>query len=118
MLGIKKETVSLTTRDGIRLDADLYRPETTEKLPILLMRQPYGRAIASTVVYAHPRWYASKGYIVVIQDVRGRGSSEGGFQLFANEIADGIETINWLSELPDSTGEIGMYGFSLSLIHI
>ncbi len=112
MLGIKKETVSLTTSDGIRLDADIYRPETTEKLPILLMRQPYGRAIASTVVYAHPHWYASQGYIVVIQDVRGRGSSEGEFKLFANEVADGIETINWLAKLPGSTGEIGMYGFS------
>jgi len=112
MLGIKQENVSLTTRDGIRLDADLYRPETSEKLPILLMRQPYGRAIASTVVYAHPRWYASQGYIVVIQDVRGRGSSEGEFQLFANEIADGIDTLNWLVQLPGSTGEIGMYGFS------
>ena len=41
------------------LDADVYRPDTQEELPILLMRQPYGRAIASTVVYAHPMWYAA-----------------------------------------------------------
>ena len=39
-------------------------------LVVLLMWQPYGRAIASTVVYAHPSWYAAHGYIVVIQDVR------------------------------------------------
>jgi len=102
----------MLTRDGIRLDADIYRPETKEKLPILLMRQPYGKAIASTVVYAHPKWYASQGYIVVIQDVRGRGSSEGNFELFANEVNDGIDTINWVSQLPGSTGEVGMYGFS------
>ncbi len=86
--------------------------ETESKLPILLMRQPYGKAIASTVVYAHPTWYASQGYIVVIQDVRGRGTSEGKFELFANEVADGLDTINWVSQLPGSTGEVGMYGFS------
>ena len=44
--------------------------------PTLLMRQPYGRDIASTVVYAHPVWFARHGYHVVIQDVRGRGGSE------------------------------------------
>ncbi len=53
----------MLTRDGIRLDADIYRPDTKKELPILLMRQPYGKEIASTVVYAHPRWYASQGYI-------------------------------------------------------
>ncbi|MGK7899731.1 MAG: CocE/NonD family hydrolase [Xenococcus sp. (in: cyanobacteria)] len=112
MTKIIQETVSMLTGDGIRLDADIYRPDTTEELPILLMRQPYGKAIASTVVYAHPRWYASQGYIVVIQDVRGRGTSEGNFELFANEVNDGIDTIDWVSQLPGSTGEVGMYGFS------
>ncbi|MEM9276716.1 MAG: CocE/NonD family hydrolase [Cyanobacteria bacterium P01_F01_bin.143] len=112
MTKIIQKTTSMLTRDGIRLDADIYRPETKEKLPILLMRQPYGKAIASTVVYAHPRWYASQGYIIVIQDVRGRGTSDGKFELFSNEVNDGIDTIDWVSQLPDSTGEIGMYGFS------
>jgi uncharacterized protein len=112
MIDIKQETASMTTRDGIRLDADIYRPETKENLPILLMRQPYGKAIASTVVYAHPMWYAAHGYIVVIQDVRGRGTSQGEFKLFEQEIADGIDTIDWVSQLPGSTGKIGMYGFS------
>ncbi|AFZ37404.1 hydrolase CocE/NonD family protein [Stanieria cyanosphaera PCC 7437] len=109
---IKQETVSMYTRDGVRLDADIYRPDTKEDLPILLMRQPYGRKIASTVVYAHPSWYAAQGYLVVIQDVRGRGTSEGEFDLLTHEIADGLDTINWVSQLPGSTGEIGMYGFS------
>lgn len=112
MLKVKKETASMYTRDGVRLDADVYRPDSSEKFPVLLMRQPYGRAIASTVVYAHPSWYAAQGYIVVIQDVRGRGSSEGNFDLFAHEIDDGFDTINWTSQLPGSTGKVGMYGFS------
>ena len=112
MTKIIQETASMLTRDGIRLDADIYRPDTKEELPILLMRQPYGKEIASTVVYAHPRWYASQGYIVVIQDVRGRGTSEGSFELFANEVNDGIDTIDWLSQFPGTTGKVGMYGFS------
>lgn len=112
MFKIVQESVSMTTRDGVRLDADIYYPDSSEKFPILLMRQPYGRKIASTVVYAHPIWYASHGYIVVIQDVRGRGTSEGEFNVFAHEVEDGIDTINWVSQLPQSTGEIGMYGFS------
>jgi uncharacterized protein len=112
MFKIKKETVSMYARDRVRLDADIYRPDSDEKFPVLLMRQPYGKAIASTVVYAHPTWYAERGYIVVIQDVRGRGTSEGEFILFANEIEDGFDTVNWAAQLPGSSGEVGMYGFS------
>ncbi|NJR63528.1 MAG: CocE/NonD family hydrolase [Cyanobacteria bacterium CRU_2_1] len=107
-----RQTLSMNTRDGVRLDADLYYPDRKGDFPVLLMRQPYGRSIASTVVYAHPSWYAAQGYIVVIQDVRGRGSSNGEFNLFATEIEDGYDTVNWAATLPQSTGEVGMYGFS------
>ena len=107
-----KQTLSMTTRDGVRLDADVYYPDRDGEFPVLLMRQPYGRSIASTVVYAHPSWYAAHGYIVVIQDVRGRGSSEGKFDLFAHEIEDGVDTVNWAADLLQSDGNVGMYGFS------
>ena len=58
---IQPETREMFTRDGVRLDADVYYPgllkgEVLGEYPVLLMRQPYGRAIASTVVYAHPSW--------------------------------------------------------------
>jgi len=76
------------------------------------MRQPYGRDIASTVVYAHPVWFARRGYHVVIQDVRGRGESGGDFYAFRHEGRDGAETIAWLRNHPASNGRIGMYGFS------
>ncbi len=111
-LPVRRETVSCRMRDGVRLDADLYRPDTDEPLPVLLMRQPYGRAIASTVVYAHPRWYAARGYLVVVQDVRGRGTSEGEFRLFEHERADGEDSLRWASQLPGCNGRVGMYGFS------
>jgi putative CocE/NonD family hydrolase len=112
MYSVYLESRSLLTPDGIRLDADVYFPQGLGEFPVLLMRQPYGRTIASTVVYAHPQWYAQQGYIVVIQDVRGRGTSEGEFQLFAQEVTDGAVTINWAAELPGSSGAVGMYGFS------
>lgn len=113
MLNIRpKETASMLTRDQVRLDADIYRPDAEGEFPVLLMRQPYGRAIASTVVYAHPTWYAAHGYIVVIQDVRGRGTSEGEFKLFTHEIEDGFDSLTWAASLPGSTGQVGMYGFS------
>ena len=102
----------MKTRDGVRLDADVYFPEGEGPFPVLLMRQPYGRAIASTIVYAHPRWYAARGYIVAIQDARGRGSSAGRFELFANEVEDGEDSVNWAAALPGSSGRVGMYGFS------
>jgi len=105
-------TVSMRTRDGVRLDADLYSAEGEGPFPVLLMRQPYGRRIASTICYAHPWWYADQGYIVVIQDVRGRGTSQGAFRPFADDVADGEDSIAWASALANSSGVVGMYGFS------
>ena len=106
------EQVSMRTSDGTRLDADIYRPQTGGPYPVLLQRQAYGRSIACTICYAHPSWYAAHGYIVVVQDIRGRGTSEGKFVLGANDISDGAEAVEWAAKLPGSTGEVGMYGFS------
>src|ERR1700733_14969056 len=98
--------------DGVELVSDHYYPPQSGPHPTLLMRQPYGRDIASTVVYAHPVWFARHGYNVVVQDVRGRGDSGGDFYPFRYEGRDGRETIAWLSMRPESSGSIGMYGFS------
>lgn len=76
------------------------------------MRQPYGRAIASTVTYAHPQWYAQHGFAVVVQDVRGRGDSEGQFQGFRQEAADGHCTLAWIRAQTWCNGRVGSYGFS------
>jgi putative CocE/NonD family hydrolase len=98
--------------DTVELVSDHYYPPEAGPHPTLLMRQPYGRDIASTVVYAHPVWFARHGYNVVIQDVRGRGDSQGEFYPFRNEARDGGETIAWLRTRPEANGRIGMYGFS------
>lgn len=98
--------------DGVTLYSDHYYPAESGSHPTLLMRQPYGRDIASTVVYAHPAWFARQGYNVVIQDVRGRGDSEGEFYPFRHEAQDGSETIAFVRSRPEANGRVGMYGFS------
>ncbi len=111
--GVRLERgVRCTMSDGVVLVSDHYYPPAAGPNPTLLMRQPYGRDIASTVVYAHPVWFAANGYNVVIQDVRGRGDSEGDFYPFRNDGVDGAETIRWLRTRGESNGKIGMYGFS------
>ena len=102
----------MTAADGVRLATRLWSPEGEGPWPVLLMRQPYGRAIASTVTYAHPAWYARQGFLVAVQDVRGRGDSEGRFGGFAQEAADGGKAVRWARTLPGSNGRLGTYGFS------
>ena len=111
--GVRLErAVECRLGDGTVLVSDHYYPAGDGPWPTLLMRQPYGRDIASTVVYAHPVWFARHGYHVVIQDVRGRGASSGEFYPFRHEVRDGAQTIEWLRAHPASNGRIGMYGFS------
>ncbi|MGO9937489.1 MAG: CocE/NonD family hydrolase [Terracidiphilus sp.] len=111
--GVRLERgIAFKLSDGITLVSDHYFPAGEGPWPTLLMRQPYGRDIASTVVYAHPVWFARNGFHVVIQDVRGRGGSEGEFYPFRHEGHDGAETIAWLRTHAACNGRIGMYGFS------
>lgn len=57
--------------DGTRLSADIYRPSGGGRHPVLLQRLPYNKTTAENLCYQHPIWYARRGYMVVIQDVRG-----------------------------------------------
>jgi len=99
-------------RDGTRLFADVYSPQGAGPWPVLLMRTAYGRDVASSVVYAHPPWYARRGFIVVVQDVRGRGDSEGTYYPFRHDREDGYDSVQWAAALPGSNGCVGLYGFS------
>src|SRR5207245_193735 len=67
--------VPVRMRDGVSLNADMYVPEGPGPFPVLLMRSPYNKTQGQDSVYAHPSWYARRGYMVVIQDVRGRWMS-------------------------------------------
>lgn len=109
---VVERDVPVTMRDGTLLRADVYRPEQQGEYPVLLQRTPYDKTVAQQIVYQHPAWYARHGYIIVVQDPRGRFASEGEFDPFRTEAADGADTIRWAASLPGSNGKIGTYGFS------
>ena len=103
---------SLILKDGVKLQSRIWMPANGGPWPALLMRQPYGREIASTVTYAHPSWWANQGYLVIIQDVRGQGGSDGNFTGFKQEASDTTQTHKWVRSLPECNGLLGTYGFS------
>lgn len=94
--------------DGIRLFCDHYAPECDDNLPTILIRTPYGRSTISVFV----RCFAERGYHVIVQDVRGRFDSEGEYDPFINEAADGKATLAWLSERKWFNGALGTWGLS------
>ena len=100
--------VPVKMRDGVTLRADVFRPDDAGKFPVLLERTPYNRAgdtgMASQL--------ASQGYVVIIQDTRGRFASEGEFYPFRYESADGYDSVEWAAALPNSNGRVGMFGGS------
>lgn len=110
LLAVERLDASMTTRDGIRLDADVWMPQGDGPYPVLLMRTAFGRRRSDTHVFAHPRWYAEQGYIVAVQDVRGTGTSQGTFQPFAQEAADGADAMAWAAGLAGSSGALGLCG--------
>ncbi|MDX6535871.1 MAG: uncharacterized protein QOD37_212, partial [Gaiellales bacterium] len=89
--------VPVTVSDGTVLRADVWRPAAGEPVPAILVRTPYGkeRAVPSGVL--DPATAVAAGFCVVIQDVRGTGSSGGSFEPYVNEAADGFDTIGWLA---------------------
>lgn len=107
--------VRVPMRDGVELRADVWRPARAGRYPVLLQRTPYDRT-ATTPSIEHagldPVTAAERGYVVVVQDVRGRWGSGGTFTPFASEADDGHDAIGWCAELPFGDGRVGMYGAS------
>jgi len=101
--------VSAKMRDGITLRADIYRPDADGKFPVLLQRTPYNKS-GWSMNFAFQA--AARGYVVVIQDVRGRYTSEGDWYPFIHEAEDGYDTVEWVAALPYSDGKVGMFGGS------
>ncbi len=105
--------VPATMRDGTILRANIYRPAETGSYPIALTRTPYGKDFFSaTSAILDPLRMARAGYIVIVQDVRGRFRSEGEWEAFRYEGKDGYDTVEWAATLPDSNGNVGMFGAS------
>ncbi|HET7639714.1 MAG TPA: CocE/NonD family hydrolase, partial [Ktedonobacteraceae bacterium] len=99
-------------KDGTVLRANIYRPEGDGKWPVLLTRLPYGKDLPIGGSVMDPTQVARRGYVVIVQDTRGRLTSDGEWDPFVNEPEDGVDTIQWAAGLPYSDGQVGMYGIS------
>jgi len=98
--------------DGTTLRANVYRPAGEGQWPVLLTRLPYGKDFSLGTAILEPTQAARHGYVVIVQDTRGRFTSEGEWYPFRDEALDGVDTIEWASKLPYSNGNVGMYGAS------
>jgi uncharacterized protein len=99
-------------RDGVILRANVYRPVGEGPWPVLFTRLPYGKDLPLGTSLMDPTQVARRGYIVVVQDTRGRSNSEGAWNPMRNEILDGEDSVAWAAQLPYSNGDVGMYGIS------
>jgi putative CocE/NonD family hydrolase len=104
--------VPLTLSDGTILRNDVFSPVTDEQLPALVLRVPYDKSFYYSHGTVKPYEFAKQGFIVVVQDVRGRFESDGKFEPNINEGPDGYETVEWAAKLQGSNGQVGMYGDS------
>ncbi len=119
---IVEKNVEMTTRDGVVLRADVYRPAGQGKYPTLLCRTPYGKdatfslasgpAISAAV---GPADAVEHGYVYVVQDCRGSGASDSGsgtYRMYADEKLDGADAVEWASKLECSNGNVAIFGTS------
>jgi len=104
--------VPAAMRDGTALRANVFRPVANGPCPVVLCRTPYNKDLASVNPILDAVRLTRAGFIVVIQDVRGRGTSDGSWIPFMNEAQDGYDSVEWAAQLPGSNGNVGMYGAS------
>src|SRR5205085_1977996 len=127
--GVSRPTqVWVTMSDGNRLAADVYRPldqrtgkPASGRFPVVMAQTPYGkRSSPTTSAYGSDLGgdgyfpeLVRHGYVNVVADVRGTGSSDGDFSLFGpREMQDGVELVRWAAGLPGTTGKVGLAGSS------
>ncbi|HTX46534.1 MAG TPA: CocE/NonD family hydrolase, partial [Solirubrobacteraceae bacterium] len=115
--------IPVTMSDGTVLRVDEYYPTTssgaaaTGPFPVLLTQVPYGKSTAASPyanIYAYPdTYFVQRGYIELVADVRGTGDSHGTFGLLDPvQATDGATLVNWGAHLPNSNGNVGLFGAS------
>ena len=108
-----EKNVMVPMRDSVKLSTDIYRPAEEGRFPVLLARLPYNKDLPmmaqATIDFQRA---VQTGYVVVIQDCRGRFASEGEFTPIVDEANDGVDTIAWIAGQPWSTGQVGTVGGS------
>ena len=113
---VTERDLMIPTRDGARMATDIYRPArngvaVNERFPVLLQRTPYARS----AVAGEAEYFAQHGYVVAVQNLRGRFTSEGTFlKVQPADATDGYDVIEWLAKQPWSNGQVGMWGTSFA----
>jgi putative CocE/NonD family hydrolase len=110
-LWARVERRDVPMRDGVRLAADVYRSPGA-RVPTLLLRTPYGRRLHDRIGEVDPLLGVQQGFAVVIQDLRGRGESEGAFHANWPDAADGADTVAWIRRQRWNDGRVAMLGSS------
>src|SRR5688572_7424302 len=104
--------VKIPMRDKVELNATIYLPKTPEgaaaKMPAIFTLTPY----ISDSYHARAAYFAVRGYVFALVDVRGRGNSGGEFEPFANDPRDGHDVVEWLAQQPFCDGKVTMWGGS------
>ncbi len=114
------ENVYVTMRDGIKIAVDVYRPEAEGRYPALLSTSPYIKEIQQLPPeYTHSieagatNFFVNRGYVHVIEQVRGTGYSQGRYNWYdSTEAKDGYEIVEWIAKQPWCNGNVGMMGDS------
>jgi len=100
------------TRDGVELATDVYLPETPTTHSAILVRTPYDKSSRYTALKHEAEYYRGRGFAFVAQDVRGKFRSTGSTVPYAYDVADGYDTVEWITQQPWSNGRVGVAGAS------
>ena len=113
---LAQRDLMMPTRDGKRMATDLFQPARNgvpvdERFPVLLNRTPYDK----TQLHSQAQWFAERGYVVAVQDTRGRYKSEGIFlKVQPVDATDSFDAVEWLAKQSWSSGAVAMWGTSFS----
>jgi putative CocE/NonD family hydrolase len=110
---VVRKNILVPVRDGTKLALDVYLPardgqNLPDRHPTLLSRTPYNKNGAA----AEARWFAARGYAVVVNDVRGRYASEGRWRMIVDDPQDGYDIVQWIGKQPWCNGKVGTFGTS------
>lgn len=106
--GVKQLELMVPMRDGVKLATGIYLPEGNGRWSAVLIRTPYGKNTQAT---SNALWTA-RGFVLVVQDCRGKFKSEGEYRPFVDDGTDGYDTVEWIAKQAWSNGKVGMFGAS------
>ena len=106
----QKFDVRMPMRDGAELSADIWLPEKEGKYPAILVRTPYTKVDRQPRFPDFGKFFAERGYVFILQDVRGRGDSDGEFNFFFSDGNDGYDAIEWIAQQEWCNGKVGTSG--------